>query len=254
MSGSGYSHERDTAEAAASADPAPQGPDLSRLVHELRTPLGAISILAEILRDERLGPLGNEKYRGYAADLHQSAAHANAVLQAFLDPSPAGAATGGPMEFAELAVEPIVAGAVSALMPLAERAGVSLSEKLGALPHVIADRRSIRQMLNNLIANSLKFTPPGGKIVVSVSYSPGGPVVVEVADNGDGMSEAELARVRSGGKPAEALRRRGGGSGIGIPLVRALATANGASLEIDSALGAGTKVRIAFPHDRIVPV
>lgn len=233
---------------------AASGPDLARLVHELRTPLGAISVLAEILRDEKLGPLGSARYRGYAADLHQSAAHANAVLQAFLDPSPADEATGGPMEFAEIDLRELIGGVVSALTPLAEQAGVSLHVLAGALPHIIADRRSIRQMLNNLIANALKFTPPGGRVEASASYAPGGPVVVEVADTGDGMSESELVRARTGQRAPEALRRRAGGSGIGLPMVRVLAAANGASFDIDSALGQGTRARLTFPHDRVVPV
>lgn len=238
----------------ASAGDERRGPDLARLVHELRTPLGAISVLAEILRDEKLGPLGSARYRGYAADLHQSAAHANAVLQAFLDPSPAGEATGGPMEFAEIEVADLISGVVSALTPLAEQAGVSLRVRAEALPHVIADRRSIRQMLNNLIANALKFTPPGGRVEVSAAYAPGGPVVVEVADTGDGMSETELARARTGQRAPDAMRTRAGGSGIGLPMVRVLAAANGAGFDIESALGHGTTARLTFPHARVVPV
>ena len=109
-------------------------------------------------------------------------------------------------------------------------------------------------MLNNLIANALKYTPPGGQIDVAVSYLPGGPVVLEVADTGDGMSEAELRRLGPGAVMAEPLRRRSGGTGIGIPLVRTLAAAGGVTLSIESELGRGTRASIAFPHDRVVPV
>ena len=229
--------------------------DLARLVHELRTPLGAIAMLAEIMRDERLGPLGTQRYRGYAADIHDSAAHANTVLAAFLDPANAARGAGGPMEFAELDLKPIVAGSVSALAPVAERAGVSLIARLPAsLPHVIADRRSLRQILNNLVSNALKYTPPGGEVVVSVSYRASGPVVIEVADTGDGMTPAELERATDGAGGAEALRRRSGGSGIGLPLVRAMAAASGATFHIDSALGLGTRATVSFHHDRVVLV
>ena len=231
--------------------------DVARLAHELRTPLGAIAMLAEIMRDERLGPLGSPRYRAYAADIHDSAAHANTVLAAFLDPAGAGRGTSGPMEFVELDLAPLVGGCVSALSPLAEKAGVALCSHLPeGLPRVIADRRSVRQMLNNLIANALKYTPPAGEVVVSLAYAIGGPVRIEVADTGDGMTVAELERIGlgPGGSGSEALRRRSGGTGIGLPLVRALAAACGAMLEIDSALGHGTRARIAFPHDRVVPV
>jgi signal transduction histidine kinase len=242
-----------------SAEPAPETAarriDVARLAHELRTPLGAIAVLAEILRDERLGPLGSERYRAYAADIHRSAAHANTVLAAFLDQESATGEDGGPLEFAELDLAGVTAGGVSALTAVAERAGVRLSARIPAgLPHVIADRRSLLQILNNLISNALKFTPPGGLIEVSLAYAPGGPVVMEVADTGDGMSEAELDRVRGHGARTAAFGRRSGGTGIGIPLVRTLATASGASFVVESSLGKGTRARISFPHDHVVPV
>lgn len=229
--------------------------DVARLAHELRTPLGAIAVLAEMMRDERLGPLGSPRYRTYAADIHESAAHANAVLAAFLDSNGTARGTGGPLEYVELDLAQVVAGVVSALMPLAERSGIELAARIAeGLPHVIADRRSVRQMLNNLIANALKFTVPGGQVVVTLAYIAGGPLKLEVADTGDGMTPAELERVRSGNGGVDALRRRSGGTGIGLPLVRALAAAGGATLVIDSTLGEGTRATIVFPHGRVVPV
>lgn len=243
------------AKVAEAREEAARAIDIARLAHELRTPLGAIVVLAEMLRDERLGPLGNDRYRAYAADIHQSAAHANTVVSAFLDPAGSSRGGSGPLEFAELDLAPIVGGGVSALSEVAAAAGVELTCHIPAgLPHVIADRRSVLQMLNNLIANALKYTPPGGRVDVRLGYRPGGPLVLEIADDGDGMSEPELRRVAPGGVTTEALRRRSGGTGIGIPLVRTLAAAGGATLSIESKLGRGTRAAIAFPHDRVVPV
>lgn len=249
------SESQPAAKATATQDDTARTVDIGRLAHELRTPLGAIVVLAEIMRDERLGPLGNDRYRAYAADIHQSAALANTVVAAFLDPGGDGRGGTGPLEFAELDLASIVAQGASALQEVAAAAGVALATQIQAgLPHVIADRRSVLQMLNNLIANALKYTPPGGRVDVRLDYQAGGPVVLEISDNGDGMSEAELRRVSPGGVTAEPLRRRSGGTGIGIPLVRTLAAAGGATLSIDSELGRGTLVSIAFPHDRVVPV
>ena len=239
--------------AAAEAGP-PATFDVARLAHELRTPLSAITVLAEIMRDERLGPLGSDRYRGYVADIFASAAHANSVLASFLDPT-ANTPGQGSLAFVELDLAELLAATVSALEPLAQRSGVTLRASLGTpLPHLIADRRCIRQMLDNLIANALKFTPPGGEVVVSARYAVGGPVVIEVADTGDGMTATELAHARAGDTVPEPLRRRSGGTGIGLPLVRALAIASGATVGIDSAAGGGTRVTIAFAHDRVVPV
>ena len=227
--------------------------DIARLAHELRTPLGAITVLAEIIRDERLGPLGTERYKAYAADIYSSVTHANSVLAGWLEP--AGNGQAGALDFIELDVGELARSTVSALAPLAERLGVLLDvEARMDLPRIIADRRSVRQMLTNLVSNALKYTPPGQRIVVHAGYVAGGPVVLEVADTGDGMTPTELARARSGRQGREAFRRRSGGSGIGLPLVRALAAGGGASFEIDSGEGQGTRARIIFPHGRVVPV
>lgn len=229
--------------------------DVARLAHELRTPLSAISVLSEMIKDERLGPLGNPRYRGYATDIHESVAHANAVLAAFLESAGAAQATGGPMEFAELDLAPIARGIVSALEPVAGKAGVALSVAIGeGLPHVIADPRSIRQILNNLLTNAVRFTPPGGVVAVALSYMPGDGVTISVTDTGDGMMPDELARLRAGQPAHPPAQRRSGGSGLGLPLVRALAAANGGFLSIDSELGAGTRVTVSFPQNRVVPV
>lgn len=247
----------DPADAAMQSPAAAATPsiDLAKLAHELRTPLGAIAVLSEIMRDERLGPLGSRRYQGYAADIYESAAHANSVLSSVLDPGAAAHGAAGAMEFVELDLAELVAGTVSALEPLAGRSGVALRSNLAPdLPHLIADRRILRQMLNNLIANALKFTPPGREIVVAVGYAVGGPIELMVADTGDGMTASELACTRAEVAVPEPLRRRSGGTGYGLPLVRALATASGATLDIDSALRAGTRVRITFPHARVVLV
>ncbi len=232
-----------------------ESPDVARLAHELRTPLSAITLLAEIMRDERLGPMGSPKYRGYAADIHQCASHATSVLAGWLEAAGRHLPTGGSLEFVELDPADAVAGAVSALLPLAAQGGVGLYAEIGAgLPRLIADRRSLRQILDNLITNSLKFTPPGGQIAARVAYLPARELVIEIADTGDGMTPAELTRARSSAAPSEALRRRSGGTGTGLTLVRALAAAGGARLRVESTLGQGTAVTVTFGSDRLLPV
>ena len=229
--------------------------DVRRLAHELRTPLTAIATMSEIIRDERLGPTGGERYRSYAAGIHESAGHAMKVLASFLEPGSALRPTGLPTEFEELDVGDTVVSAAEALRPLAERAGVELALACpDRLPHLIADRRSLRQILDNLVINALKATPPGGRIEISVAYAAGGPVAVVVADTGDGMTAAELERARAGATAPAPLRRRSGGSGYGLPLVHALAAACGGAIAVESELRRGTCVTLSFPHDRVVPV
>ncbi len=227
--------------------------DVARLSHELRTPLSAIAALSEIMRDERLGPIGAPHYRGYAADIHESARHALRIVAAYVEAGTSSADLA--LDFVELAPGDLVTGCVSTLVPLAERAGVRLASSVpDHLPRLIADRRALRQILDNLLANAIRFTPPGGSVSIRLVCVPPGPLRLEISDTGDGMTDAELARARAGLVAPEPFRRRSGGSGIGLPLVRALTLALGATLAIDSRLREGTRVTVDFPPDRLLPV
>jgi signal transduction histidine kinase len=227
----------------------------ARLAHELKTPLSAIAVAAEMMREERLGRMGNERYREYADDIHQNARHALEVVQRML-----GLETGNDealpeQSFAEVDLNAIAAGCAKGLEPLASRAGLTLALALQPrLPHVIADETSVRQMLINLLTNALKFTPPGGRVTIATAYQGRAPLELIVTDDGIGMAPAEIARVMGEGPADEFLPRAGGGRGIGLPLVRRLAAANGASLHLASEPRAGTRAAIAFPSARIVPV
>lgn len=252
--GGGDSNEKIEISGSAGSDPSVQPAAIARLAHELRTPLAAIAALSEVMRDERLGPIADARYRSYAADIHHSAQQALAVLATYLETGARLAETVA-MSFAELAPGAEAERSVSALRPFATRAGVALDcQPAPGLPHLIADRRSLRQILDNLIINAIKFTPPGGRVVVGADCAINGPLVLDVSDSGDGILPDDLARLLDRcTSPDRAVPHRGGG-GIGLPLVRALAIANGGDLQISSTPGRGTSVKISFGRDRLVPV
>jgi signal transduction histidine kinase len=104
-------------------------------------------------------------------------------------------------------------------------------------------------MLLNLITNAIKFARPGDTVTLGADYGVDGCLRIEVADTGPGIEARGLA-LRDG----DAANRPDAGAGIGLPLTRALAEANGAALTVDSAPGRGTRVTIAFRKDRVVPV
>ncbi len=216
---------------------------LARLSHELRTPLNAIMGYAELLRAERDGPLGSIKYHAFAGHILESAAHCLNLANDLDDPS--GRSVGvRPQEFSEVDVNETVQVCLGIMMPIADKAGVSLIASAdAAAPRAVLDRRSLRQILLNLIANSIKATAPGGSITVSTAYRPGQGLTVTVADTGGGMSPEHLARARSDNPP---------GDGLGLPLSRKLADANGAKLTIESSPGEGTRVSLQLPMGRLV--
>ncbi|MGE0055891.1 MAG: ATP-binding protein [Hyphomicrobium sp.] len=215
---------------------------LSKIAHELKTPLSAIVAAAEIMRDEQLGPMGNARYLGYASDIHESARHALDVINAMLTGTHNEIRKSERVDLASLADI-----TVSAMLPLARANNITLlsDREEGAL-YVTGDATTIRQIIFNLVSNALKFTPAGGDVRVATGYLDNGTPFLVVRDTGQGMSEDEITaaffELDSFGVP-----RAGGGYGIGLPLVRRLAEAMSATVDVDSAPGKGTAVLITFP-------
>ena len=113
---------------------------------------------------------------------------------------------------------------------------------------MLADARSVRQIVLNLLSNSIKFTGAGGQVIVSTALNDIGEVVLRVRDTGVGMSEKDIAiALEPFRQLATSARFGSGGTGLGLPLTKALAEANRASFSIKSAVNAGTLVEVAFP-------
>lgn len=241
------SEEEEEKPAASSPD---HTPNVSKLAHELRTPLSAIAVAAEIMKEERFGKLPNARYRGYATDIHNNAHHALAVISRLLSDAPE--VTTNLLETSELDLNAIAKGSVSAMRPLAEEAKLKLRQKLHTrLPRVIGDAIMVKQILFNLLANAIKFTEPGGEVRVVTGLGFDQAVFVAVRDSGPGMSADEIKRALDASSPPKPERKAAGGLGIGLPLALSLAKANGARLEIDSAAGEGTAVALIFPKERL---
>jgi signal transduction histidine kinase len=235
-------------------------PARARLAHELKTPLSAIAAAAEIMGDERFGALGNPRYAGYVRDIRGSAQHVLGVIDRMLADSLAEPpALQHDFAVTEIDTGEVLAATASQLTPLAERAGITLALELAPrLPHVIADATSLRQIVLNLVTNALKFTDRGGRITLAARSGGDGRLSITVSDTGSGMAVAEIERrlAPEGTAPREPRRgaAKGEGLGLGLPLVQALAAANGAELRILSAPGKGTSASVVFEKGRVVPV
>ncbi|HUE46024.1 MAG TPA: ATP-binding protein [Aestuariivirgaceae bacterium] len=226
---------------------------LANISHELRTPLNAILGFSEVMRSQRFGTLANQKYLGYANDIHESGEHLLSLINDLLDLSKVEA---GKLElnFTSVNVASLVEQCLGVLQEHAAAAQVVLRKTLPAgLPNVVADQRSVKQILLNLVSNAIKFTDPGGQVIVSARVSKAGELKVSVKDTGIGMSEAELAAAVQPFKRIENPgREQVPGTGLGLPLSRALAEANRASFAISSEPRKGTLVEITFPTTRVL--
>jgi signal transduction histidine kinase len=220
---------------------------LATMSHELRTPLNAIIGFSDVLRREMFSPLGDERYRQYAADIHGSGTHLLNLITTILDISKAQA---GKLEVNPVDLDP--RSAFDTILPLirgaAEAKRIRLSIDLpAAAPLCRADPQALNQILLNLMTNAVKFTREGGTVTVGLRARASG-VEFTVHDTGVGIAPEDLPRVM---KPfeqvAQGYSRWNGGTGLGLPLVDSLVRLHGGTLHIDSALGVGTTATVRLP-------
>jgi signal transduction histidine kinase len=223
---------------------------LANMSHELRTPLNAIIGFSEVLMSET--PLAAERRTEYARSVRDSGVHLLRIINDILDLSKIEA---GKLELLEEEVD------LAAILDSCERIigervvenGLRLVRHLPEeLPRLRGDERKLKQILLNLLSNSVKFTPPGGEVRVVVGRDPSG-IAIAVEDTGIGIAEADIATALAPFMQVDrSLSRRFEGTGLGLSLTRSLAELHGGSLELRSIPGAGTTVTIRLPAERIV--
>ncbi|WP_170937015.1 HAMP domain-containing sensor histidine kinase [Rhodomicrobium sp. R_RK_3] len=213
------------------------------LSHELRNPLAVILGFAERIRDSAPPGRAQDRLRGYAADIMESAHLALAILGDFSDrilrpgdifPKPE-----------PVAISAMVESCLRLIAPLAKSAGIKVSRNTGGrLPLLAAGERVVKQILLNVLMNAVRHQKTGGRIKVKARLRKDGMVRLSVADDGRGMTKKEIRSVLgSGRKKAQPAPGR---SGLGLPLVRKLVEAAGGELAIESVRGKGTTVEITF--------
>src|SRR6476646_5053460 len=226
---------------------------VAKISHEIRTPLNAIIGFSEVMMDERFGPIGNERYRQYLKDIHASGGHLISLLNDLVDLSKIEA---GKLDltFASVSLNDLTQQCVAIMQEQANRERVIIRTSLPAsLPQVVADTRSMRQIVLNLLSNSIKFTGAGGQVIISTALTDDQEVVLRVRDTGAGMSEKELETALEPFRQVATVAHWGSnGTGLGLPITKALVEANHARFRIASEVGSGTLVEVAFPTTRVL--
>jgi len=226
---------------------------LATMSHELRTPLNAILGFSEVMKNGVLGPIENESYRDYAANIHSSGQHLLNLINEILDLSRIEA---GRYELYEEPVNlvAVVEECCHLLQLKARGKGLTISEDCQReLPRIWADDRAIRQIALNLVSNAIKFTPSGGEITVQVGTSGDGGQFLSVRDNGPGIPEEEIPIVLSSfGQGSLAIKGAEQGAGLGLPIVQALVQMHEGTFALRSKLREGTEAIAFFPQSRVM--
>ena len=225
---------------------------LARISHEIRSPLNAIIGFSEIMAEEKFGPLPNERYRQYLGDIKSSGAHLMSLVNDLVDLSKleVGKLDLSPTDFA---LNPMIQQCVAVLQPHASRERIIIRTSLSLkLPRVIADARSLRQIVLNLIAHASSLAGSGGQVIVATGVTDAGEVVLRVRDNGPGMSEKEIAVALQPFRRASATVRANCGTALALPLAKALTEANQARLHIKTTREPGTLIEMVFPPERVL--
>jgi PAS domain S-box-containing protein len=223
---------------------------LAKVSHEIRTPLNAILGFAEVIMEQRFGPVGNERYRDYLKDIHTSGTHVMSLVNDLLDLSKIEA---GKMDlaFASVDANRVISECVSIMQPQANSERVIMRLALAPhLPKIMADERSLRQIILNLLSNAVKFNEPGGQVIIASVLTDAGHAVIRIRDTGIGMSEEDIETALEPFRQL-ATSRPTTGTGLGLPLTKALIEANRAFFTIKSKKNEGTLVEVAFPPARV---
>ncbi len=226
---------------------------LANMSHELRTPLNAIIGFSEMLGIEIFGPIGNDKYREYVRDIHESGQHLLDLINDILDLSKIESGT-EKLHEENVDISVVVESVLKLVRQRSEKHGVKLELELsGESPVLWADERKLKQILVNLLSNAIKFTKAGGTVTLKGWCRIESGYVFQVIDTGIGIALEDIPKALSQfGQVDSALNRQYEGTGLGLPLTKSLVELHSGSLDLQSDVGVGTTVTVRFPAERIV--
>jgi two-component system phosphate regulon sensor histidine kinase PhoR len=225
---------------------------VANVSHELRTPLTAIHGYLETLLSGALEE--PEHARKFLGIVFRHTERLGRLLDDLTDLSNVELGRVS-LHVAPLPLGEVVESVLAIIRPKATAGHVALEMRLApGLPAVVADRDRLAQILINVVDNAVKYTPPGGRVVVTAEPAHDGLIEVAVTDTGVGIPAADLPRITERFYRVDKARSRElGGTGLGLAIVKHLVIAHGGELRIDSPPTGGTTVAFTLPSAAAAP-
>lgn len=228
---------------------------LSNMSHELRTPLNTIIGFSKLLTEHGTRHFGDAEIVDYAGMVHDAAKHLLSVINDVLDMSRLQSG-GYILDKDDVDLDAILRSSILALVPAANHSRLTLRHDIAPdLLPVRGDAAKLRQVFGNIISNAIKFTPPGGSVIITATNEPGGRTAVRVRDTGVGMTADDITIALApfsqiDGGPA----RWRDGAGLGLPIANALTLLHEGQLKISSEPSRGTEVTITLPSAQTLSI
>jgi signal transduction histidine kinase len=212
--------------------------------HELRTPLTALQGFSELLVTRTFTPAEIARLGGI---MTAEAERLGRIVNDFLDLARLERGLPPPLRRSRVDAGPLLAAAVEVL----QRARPTHRFEIdcpGPLPALDADPDALDRVVKNLIANAVKYSPPGGRVRVAARALEGPPAVeIVVQDEGPGIAETERERIFEPYYRTAAGARAAGGTGLGLAVVKSLVDAHGGRIHVEGVVPHGTRMTLIFP-------
>lgn len=215
---------------------------LAIVSHDLRNPLNAITLAASLMR----GTDVSDEDREQLEIISLSANRMSRLIQDLLDVTRLEGGKKLPIEPARVEVEPLLHEAHELFKVQATAGSITLEHDAEGVPAIRADRHRVMQVLSNLIGNSMKFTPAGGRISCR-ARAQNGDVLFTVTDTGTGIPREHLGDIFNPYWQAKRTERLG--AGLGLSITRGIVEAHGGQIRVESEPGVGTTFSFTLPRD-----
>lgn len=217
------------------------------VAHDLRNPVSAVKMLSKALLERGSTEGFSDETHEQLAVIRDASLQMDRLIQDLLDVTR--------VETGRMGIDPqpvttvaLLDGALGTLRPLVEEAGLTLHEDIPAtLPVVTADPERIAQVLSNLVGNAIKFTRPGGQVIIRATPNGDREVAISVSDSGIGIGGDQLSNIFDRYWQSSHSTIRGRGAGLGLPIARGIVHAHGGRMWVESKVGEGSTFSFTLP-------